>query len=195
MPLYHSSLEYADKMSYSETGAGWEDFKRTLKEKTAAVHHAFPGGRSDLPASVQYELALNRELKSDAAVVFNRAGIPHPLRNLPMRLLYLWSPNDFYSGWVHGMARIEHFVFMTSVVIGIWLLRTNRRLYILLFPALYVTAVHFVFGAEGRYSIPARPGLMPIAAYALFHSIGRIKMPRRSGVRVRAAADAALKNM
>jgi hypothetical protein len=165
--LYHSSLQYADQESYAETGAGWEESKRVLAETMDIAHRHFDT-HSGVPPSVQYELAFNRELERNAAALFRRTGIIHPLRNLTLRLLYLWSPNDFFSGWIHTLARMEQVWLAASVVIGIWLLRTDRRLYILLFPAVYITAVHFVFGAEGRYSIPARPALIPIAAYAWF---------------------------
>jgi 4-amino-4-deoxy-L-arabinose transferase-like glycosyltransferase len=170
--FYHSSLQYTEEASYAETGPGWEATKLTIREKATEVHRNVRNARvPGVTESVQFDVALNRELKSAAVALFRRTGVP-PFRNLVLRLLYMWSPNDYFSGWVHAIARLEHGLFAASVIIGIWLLRTERRLYVLLLPAVYFTVLSLVFGAEGgRYSIPARPGLMPVAAYAWFYVI------------------------
>jgi hypothetical protein len=197
--LYISSLQYANKINYAETGPGWQElWFITMEEKAVATHRSVHNaGRADVPERIRYDVALDREYKSDAAAVFKHMGIRDPLRNVVLRLLYLWSSDDWsgHLAQVHTIARIEHYSFATAVIIGIWLLRGNQRLYILLFPAVYLTLLHLVFEATGRYSIPARPGLMPIAAYAVCKVTARINSSRRGAVSMSQASDAAVHNM
>lgn len=160
-----------------------EFFRRN--DIAAAKIRSTPSSDPRVSPLMRQELEVSRGYARDAGAVLKRTR----LRDIPMRVAqrvyWLWSTTDttpFKTHLWHRFVQVWHVLVFGAIAVGIVIARGSlrRHLFIWLLP-LYVTALHFVFHVEGRYTLLARPMLFIYAGVALQQLAGRVQAQRSAG--------------
>ncbi|MGD9750098.1 MAG: ArnT family glycosyltransferase [Acidimicrobiia bacterium] len=131
-----------------------------------------PGMGEGLGGGPAREVALDEALTRRARGELAEVPTARLLGTVPARLVLLWSG----ASMIELFDRIELLLMAASLLSAAALGLRRRACWPLWLPAAFLTAVHLVFHAEERYTLPARPALLVLGAAGL---VGAVRAGRR----------------
>jgi hypothetical protein len=128
--------------------------------------------RSDVALGTRVELADEDAIQHAAFRAFDELTVGQIIRGVPERLAYLWGTGDYppqgksYTAVVRRLGQVQWVLIVVMAVVGliVGMPVLRSRAWPLLIWAAYLTCAHLVFTGEPRYTIPARPFVIPFAA-------------------------------
>lgn len=189
--LWVSAEQYAGRISYKVLLPEWDvivaRYNRSNVEAAQALPEPLGGQPPGNPRlAAQREVIADRILLREAVQGFAGIGVLQYLRHAPKRFAYLWSTADvspWQTGWFHRYQQLQHLILMLLVLAGCYLVRKElRRHWLLWLPAVYLTALHFVFHMEPRYTVEGRVFLLVYAGIAIDRMLARLKTAQPAGV-------------
>jgi hypothetical protein len=187
--LYVSAQQWAGEITHGLYAADWDQVIREFDARTARAEKAVaatPGATGTSPVA-RVESFRDREYTADAKAKFSVVPIATYSKKAVARLYWLWSTADaspYGASFAHRLFQVWHVVLAVFTVAG--LLHFRRHLaehYPLWLVAAYLTALHFLYHVEARYTVPARPFVWIYAAAAIDYWIAKFAQRATSGTR------------
>jgi 4-amino-4-deoxy-L-arabinose transferase-like glycosyltransferase len=169
--LWTSAQQYSGAISYKLTVSEFQFFTMEYNRRRADARTlAQLQRKASVPLTVQTEILMENSFSADAKKTFATIPILRLIKNVPLRVYYLWGVGDISgsTGIYHKALQALHVFLALSVVGGVILSITSLKSHWLVWslPA-YLTGVHFVFHVDPRYSMPGRPFLFIYASLFL----------------------------
>lgn len=145
-----------------------------------------PRGPADMTVLARQEWYVSNGYTRDAAAKIRTVPVRRLLASAFPRLYWLWSTFDispFQTGLIHRFFQLWHVFLIAFTLIGLSLCRRSllQQAALWMVP-LYLTALHFIFHVEARFTLPARPFLWIYVAVAIDRGIALLERQRTSSV-------------
>ncbi|MFV0389616.1 MAG: ArnT family glycosyltransferase [Pyrinomonadaceae bacterium] len=177
--LFYSLWQYEGIITYAFSQQEWQtvyfpDLFRRYREVDEQMNKGeIPANLANLPPTIQKEFLLEQNFKQSINEELRKIKVSTILKSSPKRFAYLWgtadyAPLDIYNGFLHRLGQLQYLILFGLIILGIFLgyrqLSDQWMLWLLPF---YLTAIHFIFLVEGRYTLPARPLLLIYCSIAI----------------------------
>jgi 4-amino-4-deoxy-L-arabinose transferase-like glycosyltransferase len=183
--LYVSAQQYKGEISNGMLRPEWDRVVDEFNRRAApALIEATeePGSAESILA--RQERARDRKYQLDAMAMLREIPASQYLKQIPKRVLMLWSTADsspWATGWFHRFQQVLHVGLFLLAVFGCYLCR--RTFYqdwpLWLVPA-YLTLLHLVFHVEARYTVPSRQFVFVYSGVCLAALLRRLGMLDRA---------------
>ena len=173
--LYFSLEQYLGKTTYAQLPADSDALAADGTQRLKALARAYDSRPhdTDVARGTLLQVQLSDSYSDSVRDELKELTAGDVVGDVPRRLQAIWGTADLQSprlqhSWLHQLAKAQYVLLLLLAAAGAVLLRRRwRELWPLWLVPAYLTALHFIYQAEARYTIPARSFVLVFAAAAV----------------------------